>query len=109
MRCTAQQVDLARRLYGELHPAILQALLDDADHANNRNDCDGARKRLEQADPLIRRAGLDRSAVGARWFELSAAKDRAQRALEASRKYDTPSAPSILQAEAALQREAANP
>ena len=65
-----QQIDLARRLYGELHPAIIQGLLDDADHANNRNDYSAALKLLEQADPLIRRAGLDRSAARARWFLL---------------------------------------
>ena len=65
-----QQIDLARRLYGELHPAIIQGLLDDADHANNRNDYGEALKLLEQADPLIRRAGLDRSATRARWFLL---------------------------------------
>ena len=63
-----QQIELARRSVGELHPAIIQGLLDDADHANNRNDYAQALKLLEQADPLIQRAGLDRSAVRARWF-----------------------------------------
>jgi serine/threonine-protein kinase len=65
-----QQIDLAQRLYGNLHPAIIQGLLDDADHANNRNDYDIALKVLAQADPLIRRAGLDRSAIRARWLFL---------------------------------------
>ncbi len=65
-----KQVELARRLYGELHPAIIQGLLDDADHANNRNDYAQALKLLEQADPLIRQAALDRSAIRARWFLL---------------------------------------
>ena len=65
-----EQTDLARRLYGELHPAIVQGLLDDADHANNHNDYGEALKLLEQADPLIQRAGLDRSATRARWYLL---------------------------------------
>ncbi len=65
-----QQVEVARRLYGELHPAIIDGLLDDADHANDRNDYAQALKLLEQADPLIRRAALDRSTVRARWFLL---------------------------------------
>ena len=65
-----EQTDLARRLYGELHPAIVQGLLDDADHANNHNDYSEALKLLEQADPLIQRAGLDRSATRARWYLL---------------------------------------
>jgi serine/threonine-protein kinase len=65
-----QQIELARKHYGELHPAIIQGLLDDADHANNRNDYPEALKLLEQADPLIRRAALDHSAVRARWFLL---------------------------------------
>ena len=63
-----QQIDLARQQYGELHPAIIAGLLDDADHANDRNDYAQALALLEKADPLIHRAGLGRSAVRARWF-----------------------------------------
>jgi len=65
-----RQIDLASQHGGELHPAILQGLLDDAEHANNRNEYGAALKFLEQADPLIHRAGLDRSALRARWFLL---------------------------------------
>lgn len=63
-----QQLDLARRLYGETHPAIIAGLLDDADHANDRNDYVQALNLLGQADALIRRAGLDRSILRAHWF-----------------------------------------
>jgi serine/threonine-protein kinase len=63
-----QQVELAQRAHGELHPAIIQGLLDDAEHANDRNDYAQALKLLQQADPLIRRAGLDHSATRAHWF-----------------------------------------
>ena len=65
-----QQIDLARQRYGDLHPAILTGLLDDADHANDRNDYAQAMTFLEEADPLIRRAGLDRSALRARWLRI---------------------------------------
>jgi eukaryotic-like serine/threonine-protein kinase len=65
-----QQTDLARERYGDAHPAIIVGLLDDADHANDRNDYAQALKFLTQADPLIHRAGLDRSALRARWFML---------------------------------------
>ena len=65
-----QQIGLARSLHGDLHPAVINALLDDASHANDRNDYVAALQFLQQADPLIRRAGLDRSAIRARWFLL---------------------------------------
>jgi len=65
-----QQIDLAQRRYGDTHPAIIAGLLDDADHANDRNDYAQALQLLQQADPLIHRAGLDHSATRARWFLL---------------------------------------
>ena len=63
-----QQIELARKNFGDLHPAILQGLIDDADHANDRNDYDKSRDLLQQADALIHRAGLDHSVIRARWF-----------------------------------------
>jgi tetratricopeptide (TPR) repeat protein len=66
----ALQIGLAQRLYGELHPAIIAGLLDDADHATDRNDYGQALLLLQRADALIHRAGLDRSVTRARWFLL---------------------------------------
>jgi tetratricopeptide (TPR) repeat protein len=66
----ALQVGLAQRLYGELHPAIIAGLLDDADHAADRNDYGPALQLLQRADALIHRAGLDHSVMRARWFLL---------------------------------------
>jgi serine/threonine-protein kinase len=63
-----QQVQLARKTYGDLHPAIIQGLIDDADHANDRNEYKQASDLLLQADALIHRAGLDHSVIRARWF-----------------------------------------
>jgi len=63
-----QQLDLARKTFGELHPSIIQGLIDDADHANDRNDYAQSRELLQQADALIHRAGLDHSVIRARWF-----------------------------------------
>ncbi|MEO5560533.1 MAG: serine/threonine-protein kinase [Dokdonella sp.] len=65
-----QQIDLARRRYGDAHPAIIDGLIDDAQHASDGNDYAGARKALAQADPLIKRAGLDRAVQRARWWQV---------------------------------------
>ncbi|MEO7325304.1 MAG: serine/threonine-protein kinase [Dokdonella sp.] len=86
----AQQIDLARRRYGDAHPAIIDGLIDDAQHASNGNDYAGARKALAQADPLIGRAGLDRSVQRARWWQVQsgllaeddAAREQSDTALE---------------------------
>jgi serine/threonine-protein kinase len=67
-----QQVELARRSHGDAHPAIIDGLLDDAAHASDRNEYADARRLLDQADPLIRRAGLDRAVQRARWWQLHA-------------------------------------
>jgi len=67
-----QQVALARRSHGDAHPAIIDGLLDDAAHASDRNDYGDARHLLEQADPLIRQAGLERSVQRARWWQIRA-------------------------------------
>jgi serine/threonine-protein kinase len=65
-----QQLALARHTYGDAHPAIIDGLLDDAAHASNRNEYADARRLLDQADPLIRRAGLDRAVQRARWWQI---------------------------------------
>jgi serine/threonine-protein kinase len=65
-----QQIELARRLYGDLHPAITKGLLDEAEMDIDRDHGNDALKLLDEADPLIRRAGRDRTAVRARWLLL---------------------------------------
>ena len=83
-----QQVELASAQYGELHPAIIDGLIDDADHANDRNEYPDALKWLEQADSLIHRAGLDHSAIRARWYlvrsDVTTEDDGARKAGEAA-------------------------
>jgi tetratricopeptide (TPR) repeat protein len=68
----AVQVDLALRFHGEAHPAIIDGLLDDAARASDANDYAGAQHLLDQASPLIRRAGLDRAVQRARWWQVRA-------------------------------------
>ncbi len=63
-----QQLQQVRRLYGDSHPAFIQGLLDDAHHANNEDEYVQALKLLDQADPLIRKAGLDNTVTRARWW-----------------------------------------
>ena len=65
-----QQTELARTVYGETHPAIIAGLLEDADHANDRNDYGRSNSLLRQADALITRAALDQSVLRARWYVL---------------------------------------
>jgi serine/threonine-protein kinase len=67
-----QQVELAHRLYGDLHPIVIEKLMEDAHAASDAGDDKSAKALLAQADVFIRRAGLDRSALRARWwYELS--------------------------------------
>jgi|GEM_PF-658411 len=65
-----QQIELARRVHGPAHPAIIDGLIDDAQHAAGRNDYDAARAGLGTADPLIRTAGLDQAVERARWWQV---------------------------------------
>ncbi|QDH71092.1 serine/threonine-protein kinase [Marilutibacter alkalisoli] len=64
----ASQVALARQLHGDHHPAVIHALLLEADDARQHDDHATALALVERADPLIRRAGLDHSALRARWW-----------------------------------------
>jgi tetratricopeptide (TPR) repeat protein len=61
-------LELARAHYGELHPVVLNALLDDVDEANDDSRAIDARTGLAQVATLIARAGLAQSVVQARWF-----------------------------------------
>ena len=79
----AAQVELALRDHGEAHPAIIDGLLDDAARASDGNDYGAARQLLDRADPLIRKAGLERAVQRARWWQIRAgliASTDAQRA-----------------------------
>jgi serine/threonine-protein kinase len=61
-------LDKARRHYGEEHPIVLSARLDEADQARRKNDFAGSLNQLGELDPLITRAQLDRSVLRARWW-----------------------------------------
>jgi tetratricopeptide (TPR) repeat protein len=63
-----RQVAIARGRYGDTHPAVINALLDESVDAIKQSDYDGALKLLDQLDPLIRRAGQDHAPARARWW-----------------------------------------
>jgi eukaryotic-like serine/threonine-protein kinase len=63
-----KQVDLARERYGDTHPVVINALLDNATDAINASDYVVALQLLGQADPLLRRSGDDRSVMRAKWW-----------------------------------------
>ncbi len=67
-----QQINLARRLYGELHPAIVEGLLDEAEADIGKDQENEALQLLDRADPLIRRSGSERTITRARWLVLRA-------------------------------------
>ena len=63
-----QQLDLARKRYGELHPIVIAGLIEDASDASNRDEFKQALQQLDRIDPLLHRAGLDDSTLRARWW-----------------------------------------
>lgn len=65
-----RMLDLARQEYGDLHPVVLTALLDEAEFASAREDFAEAARVLGSVDPLIHRAGMDQSGLRARWLLL---------------------------------------
>jgi serine/threonine-protein kinase len=65
-----KQVELVRKLHGDLHPAVVGGLLGKASAAENKSNFNEALELLDQADPLIHRAGLDQSVTRARWLML---------------------------------------
>ena len=66
----ARELELARAQAGDLHPAVTDILLNQADDAVLRADYPAAMDLLRRADALIRRTGRDRSAARARWWLL---------------------------------------
>jgi serine/threonine-protein kinase len=59
---------MAREEYGEDHPIVLAAMLEEASRAVSQFDFARARQLLEPLDPLIRSANLDRTVLRARWW-----------------------------------------
>jgi tetratricopeptide (TPR) repeat protein len=63
-----QAQDLARAHYGELHPVVINSLLDEIEDANEDVQYADARVGLERVEALIARAGLEKSKEQARWL-----------------------------------------
>jgi serine/threonine-protein kinase len=88
----ARETELAGRYYGPADWHAIEGLLGQADVADNDGDDVRALALLSQADPLIRRAHLEKSPIFARWlmirgeslFRDAAKADQAQTSLEAS-------------------------
>lgn len=78
-----RHLDMARAQYGDEHPIVLAALLDDAQRAYVQIENARALQILESLDPMIRRAGLDSTAIRARWWLI-----RGQALLAESSKLD---------------------
>jgi serine/threonine protein kinase len=66
----ARETQLAARYYGSLDSHTINGLLGQADVADNDGDDVRALALLSQADPLIRRAHLEKSALRARWLVI---------------------------------------
>ncbi|MBS0583878.1 MAG: protein kinase [Proteobacteria bacterium] len=64
----ARQMELARARYGADSPIVIGGLLQDAGNAVHGLDYAAAAKPLDEADAAIRRAGLDQTALRARWW-----------------------------------------
>jgi len=58
----------ARQHYGDRHPVVIGALLDEAIATKDRLDSASALRQLDAIDVLIRKAGLDRSDLRAHWW-----------------------------------------
>jgi serine/threonine-protein kinase len=65
-----RQVEIARNRYGALHTVVINALLDRAYDALQKSEYSTALRLLNEADPLIKRAGLDNSTWRAQWWTV---------------------------------------
>ena len=63
-----RQVEIARIRYGKLNTVAIGALLDQSNDAVQKADYAQALRLLDEADPLIHRAGLDTSTWRARYW-----------------------------------------
>ena len=64
----AREIEVADRYLGTADAHAIDGLLGRADNANNDGDAVRALQLLAQADPLIRQANLENSALRARWL-----------------------------------------
>ena len=88
----AREADLAAKYPGADEPHLLDGLLGQADNADADGDDARSLALLAQADPLIRKAHLDESAIRARWLLMrgealmndATKANEAQAALEAA-------------------------
>ncbi|MFO1467269.1 MAG: serine/threonine-protein kinase [Steroidobacteraceae bacterium] len=63
-----EQVALARELYGDDHPIVIDGLIEEAQDLVDSGDTRGAQRMLGRLDALIRDARLDRSTTRAHWW-----------------------------------------
>lgn len=63
-----QMLSLARKQYGASSPIVLEALLDEVEFLESREDLTLAQRKLVPLDALIHQGGLDRSRLRARWW-----------------------------------------
>ena len=63
-----RRVSLARRLYGEHHPIVIDGEITDAWASIYTQDFADANRHLQRSDRLIREAGLDESKQRAEWW-----------------------------------------
>jgi serine/threonine-protein kinase len=63
-----RRVALARATYGDHNPIVIDSMEDEVATALRHVDLADARRRLDRLDGLIRDAGLDHSAIRARWW-----------------------------------------
>jgi serine/threonine protein kinase/tetratricopeptide (TPR) repeat protein len=105
-----RRVTLARRLYGEHDPIVIEGLITDAWANIYRQDFVTANRRLERSDALLREAALDESKLRAEWWlakehalhatpgSAAARRDALTRGIALFAKYDpaSPSYPAAL-------------
>jgi len=65
-----EQVALARSLYGDEHPLVIDGLIDEAQQRIDANDEHTARQMLTRLDGAIHAAGLDNSTTRAHWWQV---------------------------------------
>ncbi len=63
-----EQVALARELYGDAHPIVIDGLIEEAQDLVDSGDERGAQRMLGRLDALIRDARLDHSTTRAHWW-----------------------------------------